>query len=233
MRTLIIIPAYNEEDCLEHTLSELQSYIKENGKHSYDFIIVNDGSSDSTAQVCRDNAYPMLDLPINTGLSSAFQTGMKYAVSHNYDYAIQFDADGQHDPKYLDQMVDTALDGGADIVIGSRFIGKKKHRSMRMLGSVFIVGMIRLTSGQRVTDPTSGMRLFARDLIERFARDNNYAPEPDTIAFAIRNGSKVVEVPVTMRDRYAGQSYLSAAKSIIYMIRMGLSILFFQWVRKA
>lgn len=233
MEVLIIIPAFNEEDSLEHTVFELQEFVREKSGYKYDFIVVNDGSSDSTAEVCRENAYPMLSLPVNTGLSSAFQTGMKYAVSHGYDYVIQFDADGQHDPQYLDQMVSAALKEKADIVIGSRFIEKKKHRSMRMLGSFFIVGMIRLTSGRKVTDPTSGMRLFGKNLIERFARDNNYAPEPDTIAFAIRNGSKVVEVPVAMRERYAGQSYLSAAKSIIYMIRMGLSILFFQWIRKA
>lgn len=236
MKILIIVPAFNEEDSLKHTLVELQACLDDlnaERDHVFDYIIVNDGSFDKTPFICRENGYPFLDLPINTGLSSAFQAGMKYAERRGYDFALQFDADGQHDSHCIAQMIDAAISEDADIVIGSRFVGKKKHVSLRMVGSAFIIGMIRVTTGQKVTDPTSGLRLFDRRLIERFARDNNYAPEPDTIAFALRNGAKVVEVPVVMKERFAGKSYLTAAKSITYMLRMGLSILFFQWVRKA
>lgn len=230
-KVLIVIPAYNEEDSLEHTLTELFAYL-DGASFSGDYLVVNDGSNDETHAVCERNGYTCLNLPINTGLSSGFQAGMKYAYRHGYDYVIQFDADGQHDPKYLACIIEAGISRNADIVIGSRFVAQKKHFSMRMIGSSFITAMIKITAGVKITDPTSGMRMFDKKFIERFAKDNNYAPEPDTIAFAVRNGANVVEVPVEMRERFGGKSYLTAAKSIIYMVRMGLSILCFQWIRR-
>ncbi len=211
----------------------LSPYLGEHEEFVFDYLVVNDGSFDNTRKICRDNGYRFLDLPINTGLTSGFRAGMKYAYSHGYDYVIQFDADGQHDPQYLLPMAQSALAEQADIVIGSRFVNAKKKLTMRMIGSNFLAAMINVTAHQKIADPTSGMRLYGRKLIERFAKDDEYSPEPDTVAFAIRQGAKVVEVPVTMAERFGGTSYLSAAKSAMYMMRMGLSILFFQWVRKA
>lgn len=233
-KVLVVIPAFNEEESLSHTVTELLTFadgFKEAG-FNFDFVVVNDGSSDSTLAICKENEYPVLDLPINVGLTAGFQSGMKYAYRNDYDYVIQFDADGQHKPEYLLPMVQTAIEKQADIVIGSRFVEKSKHASMRMLGSFFITSMIRITSGRRVSDPTSGLRLFNRKMIESFAKDNNFAPEPDTIAFVLRKGAKVEEIQVEMRERFGGKSYLTAMRSASYMMRMGLSILLLQWVRK-
>ena len=231
-KTLVVIPAYNEEASLEYAMGELEGYLGVFGEDAFDYIIVNDGSTDSTRSICIERGYAFLDLPVNTGLASAFQAGMKYALRHDYDYVVQLDGDGQHNPIYLKKLVDAARDAQADIVIGSRFIEHKKGVSMRELGSRLLVAMIRLTTGHSISDPTSGLRLFGRDMIARFAVNSDYAPEPDTVAFAMHNGAKVVEISVEMRERYGGKSYLTAAKSAGYMIRMALSILLYQWFRK-
>lgn len=226
MRTLLIIPAYNEEGSLKKTVDTVIEKAPQ-----VDFLIVNDGSKDGTAQVCRDNGYPFLDLPINLGLAGAFQSGMKYAYRHGYDCAIQFDADGQHLPEYIAPMVHAISD--ADIVIGSRFIDSKKPHSMRMLGSNLISGAIRLTTGKSIKDPTSGMRAFNSEMIAYMATGLNCGPEPDTVSYLIkRANAKVVEVPVEMADRYAGESYLNPWKSVVYMVRMTVSIFFIQLFRK-
>lgn len=226
MRTLLIIPAYNEEGSLKNTVDAVIEKAPQ-----VDFLIVNDGSKDGTAQVCRDNGYPFLDLPINLGLAGAFQSGMKYAYRHGYDCAIQFDADGQHLPEYIASMVNAV--SSADIVIGSRFIDSKKPRSMRMLGSDLISGAIRLTTGKSIKDPTSGLRAFNSKMIAYMATGLNCGPEPDTVSYLIkRANAKVVEVPVKMADRYAGESYLNPWKSVVYMVRMTVSIFFIQLFRK-
>ena len=169
---------------------------------------------------------------MNLGLAGGFQTGMKYAFRQGYDYAVQFDADGQHSAVYIMPMVEQAQRDGSDIVIGSRFCAQKKPVSARMVGSALITAMIRLTTGQKVQDPTSGMRLFDRDMIRRFAHNNDFSPEPDTSALCIRNGYRVSEMQVEMRDRVAGESYLSFTKSVAYMLRVCISIMFVQWFRK-
>ena len=226
MRTLLIIPAYNEEGSLKNTVDAVIEKAPQ-----VDFLIVNDGSKDGTAQVCRDNGYPFLDLPINLGLAGAFQSGMKYAYRPGYDCAIQFDADGQHLPEYIAPMVNAV--SSADIVIGSRFIDSKKPRSMRMLGSDLISGAIKLTTGKSIKDPTSGLRAFNSKMIAYMATGLNCGPEPDTVSYLIkRANAKVVEVPVKMADRYAGESYLNPWKSVVYMVRMTVSIFFIQLFRK-
>ena len=197
-----------------------------------DHVIVNDGSRDATARLCEEHGYNLVSLPVNLGLAGAFQTGMKYALRHGYDYAVQFDADGQHGAAYILPMVEQAERTGADIVIGSRFCAQKKPFSARMMGSALITGMIRLTAGEHIQDPTSGMRLFDRTMIPLFANELDYSPEPDTIALVARNGAKVSEVQVEMRDRVAGESYLNFTKSISYMLRVCFSILLVQWFRK-
>ena len=227
LKVLAVIPAYNEEDNIVSTVDDLLR-----NAPGVDYVVVNDGSSDLTAQICRERGFPTIDLPVNLGLAGGFQTGMKFAYELGYDYALQFDADGQHSAAYVWPMVQQARSEGADIVIGSRFCTQKKPISARMLGSMLITGMIRLTTGQCVEDPTSGMRLFNRRMIRAFARNYDFSPEPDTNPLVIRGGGKVSEKQVEMRDRVAGESYLNLTKSVAYMLRVCLSILFIQWFRK-
>ena len=226
MRCLVIVPAYNEEANIVRVIENL----KENYA-SYDYVVINDGSSDNTAGLCRKKGYELVDLPVNLGLAGAFQTGLKYAYRKGYDYAIQFDADGQHRPEYIASMLDK-IQEGYDIVIGSRFVTEKKPHSLRMLGSNLISLATRLTTGRKVKDPTSGMRMFNKKMIAEFALNLNYGPEPDTISYLLKQGATIAEVQVEMDERVAGESYLNLSRSIMYMMRMLLSILFIQNFRK-
>lgn len=226
MRTLLIIPAYNEEGSLASTIESLKA-----SSFDGDYLVINDGSKDRTAEICRENEYPFLDLPVNLGLAGAFQAGMKYAYRHHYDCAIQFDADGQHLPEYI-PLLEKAVQEN-DIAIGSRFVTKKKPSSMRMLGSNLIEVAIKLTTGETIKDPTSGMRGFNGRMIEQMAKGLNFGPEPDTVSYLIKRAdAKVVEVPVEMAERTAGESYLNLGNSAKYMLRMTVSILFMQVIRK-
>ncbi|MCI8851931.1 MAG: glycosyltransferase family 2 protein [Lachnospiraceae bacterium] len=226
MKCLIIIPAFNEEESIERVVDNLRDNYPQ-----YDYIIINDGSSDRTAEICRRRGYEILDLPVNLGLAGAFQTGLKYAYRRGYDFALQFDADGQHLPEYIGPMLDK-MQEGYDIVIGSRFVTEKKPASMRMLGSNLISIATRMTTGKKVKDPTSGMRVFNRRMIGEFALNLNYGPEPDTISYLLKQGATIAEVQVQMEERQAGESYLNITRSVMYMMRMLLSILFIQNFRK-
>lgn len=226
MKCLVIVPAYNEEENIVRVIENL----KENYA-AYDYVVINDGSSDNTASLCRKKGYELIDLPVNLGLAGAFQTGLKYAYRRGYDYAIQFDADGQHRPEFIGTMLDK-IQEGYDIVIGSRFVTEKKPHSLRMLGSNLISLATRLTTGRKVKDPTSGMRMFNKKMIAEFALNLNYGPEPDTISYLLKQGATIAEVQVEMDERIAGESYLNLSKSVMYMMRMLLSILFIQNFRK-
>lgn len=206
-KILIIIPAYNEAENIENVVNNIVENYQQ-----YDYIVVNDGSKDETATICKKNGYNMLDLPINLGLAGGVQAGFKYAYEHNYDAAIQFDGDGQHQPQYIKGMLDELE--SADIVIGSRFVDRKKPKSLRMLGSNMIQLAIRLSTGKTIHDPTSGMRLVNRRMMKEFAYNMNFGPEPDTISYLLRRGASVKEVPVEMLERTAGESYLNLKRSI-------------------
>lgn len=225
-KVLVIIPAYNEEANIEAVVEEL-----EKGYPQLDYIVVNDGSRDRTAAICREHGYNLLDLPVNLGLAGCFQAGMKYAYRKGYPYAIQFDGDGQHRPEYIESMRQK-MDEGYDIVIGSRFITEKKDWSPRMLGSRLIEGAIRLTTGVRVADPTSGMRMFSKEMIREFALNLNYGPEPDTVSYLLKQGARVAEVPVRIAERTGGESYLKPTVAARYMARILISILVIQNFRK-
>ena len=225
-KVLLVIPAYNEEKNIERVVKRLQEEFPE-----LDYIVVNDGSRDKTASICREKGFHLLDLPVNLGLAGCFQAGMRYAYEKGYAYAIQFDGDGQHRPEYIAPM-ERKMRERYDIVIGSRFLEGKKDWSMRMIGSRMIGAAIRLTTGARLTDPTSGMRLFSRKMIEEFALNLNYGPEPDTISFLIKQGARVAEVPVIIDERTAGESYLKPLTAASYMARMLISILVIQNFRK-
>lgn len=223
---LIIIPAFNEEANIEQVVDRLEREFPQ-----YDYVVVNDGSLDATGEICRRRGYNILDLPVNLGLAGAFQAGAKYAYKKGYACAIQFDGDGQHRPEFIGAMKEK-MDEGYDIVIGSRFVTEKKPGTLRMLGSNLIEASIRLTTGSRIKDPTSGMRMFNRKMIEEFAHRINYAPEPDTISFLVKQGARVAEVPVKMDERIGGVSYLTPITAARYMAVMLVSILFIQNFRR-
>jgi glycosyltransferase involved in cell wall biosynthesis len=225
---LLIIPAYNEAKNIEAVVDNLTANYPE-----YDYIVVNDGSRDATGDICRRRGYHFLDMQINIGLTGGVQAGMMYAHRRGYKYAMQFDGDGQHDPAFIAQLLTKMKENpDTDIVIGSRFVTEKKPFTARMMGSFLIGGFLRLTTGKRIKDPTSGMRLFGAKAIRALAETADYGPEPDTIAHLIRSGAKVMEVQVSMKDRMAGESYLSFGRSIRYMAHMCLSIMFIQFCRK-
>ena len=224
---LVVIPAYNEEANIERVVEELVRDYPE-----LDYIVVNDGSKDRTADICREKGYHLLNLPVNLGLAGCFQAGMKYARLKGYQYAIQFDGDGQHRPEYIESMRQK-MDEGYDIVMGSRFITKDGNmKGMRAIGSRLIKFAIRITTGTMVTDPTCGLRMYNRKMIDIFANRLNYAPEPDTISYLIKNGAKVAEVPVKVADRESGESYLRPFNAAKYMLRMLVSIVFIQNFRE-
>ncbi len=227
MKCLIVIPAYNEAENIERVVDNIILNFPQ-----YDYVIVNDGSTDATRKICKEKGYNLLDLPANVGLAGAIKSGIKYANYYQYEYIVQIDGDGQHDPAYIEDMLAKMKESGADIVIGSRFVSSRKKISMRMLGSHIISAVIWITTGKKINDATSGMRLFNKDMIKKFGYKINYGPEPDTLAFLLNCGVKIEEVPVQMYERTAGTSYLTLGRSISYMLHMMYGILVFQWFRK-
>ena len=220
LRTLVIIPAYNEQDNILDTVAAVE-------KAGYDYVVVNDGSRDSTLRICHDNGLNVLDLPQNLGIGGAVQAGHKYALLNGYDIDVQVDGDGQHDPSYIPKLVSGIEDGG-DLVIGSRFLEKTdgfQSTFMRRIGINWLSSAIRLFSGSRVSDPTSGFRASSRRAIELFSRSYpiDY-PEPESIAYAVRCGCRVSEVPVLMKERQGGVSSIGSLSSIYYMIKVTLAI---------
>lgn len=221
MRVLIIVPAYNEALNIEKTIKDLQENARE-----YDYVIINDCSKDNTKEICKKNGFNVISLPINYGLTSVVQIGMKYAKENGYDVVLQFDGDGQHDAKYIKKLVDEIERNNCDVVIGSRFVTEKKPASIRMLGSNILSLAIRIVTGRAIKDPTSGMRAYDKKAIDEFVSNNSLTPEPDTLFYMMKKGMKVKEIQVEMREREFGESYLNAFKSMEYMLSMMFSIIF-------
>lgn len=226
MKVLIIVPAYNEALNIEKTIKD----IKENT--NYDYVVINDCSKDNTKEVCEKNNFNMISLPINYGLTSVVQIGMKYAYKKGYDIVIQFDGDGQHQAKYLKNLVDEIENDNCDIAIGSRFVTRKKPITMRMLGSNLLTGVIKLTTWKTIKDPTSGMRAYNKKAIEHFIKNASLTPEPDTLVYMLKKQLKIKEVQVEMKEREFGESYLNPIKSIEYMANMLLSIIFIRAITR-
>ena len=194
----------------EDVKDEAQAEDNEN----YDYIVVNDCSKDNTKEICEKNNFNMLSLPINYGLTSGIQIGMKYAYKNNYDIAIQFDGDGQHQAKYLKDLVKEIEDGNVNIVIGSRFVKEKKPFTARMLGSRIIAFFTKITTGKTIKDTTSGMRAYDKNAIKEFVTNTSLTPEPDTMVYMLKKGLKIKEVQVEMKEREFGKSYLTPIKSM-------------------
>lgn len=226
MKTLIIIPAYNEALNIQKTIKDVEQ------NTNYDYIIINDCSKDNTKEICENNNYNVLSLPINYGLTSGIQVGMKYAYKKNYDIAIQFDGDGQHQAKYLKDLVDEIEKNDYDVVIGSRFVTQKKPKSMRMFGSNLISFAIKLVTWKKIKDPTSGMRAYNKKAIEEFVKNASLTPEPDTLVYLLKKKMKIKEIQVEMKEREFGESYLNPIKSIQYMMNMFLSIIFIRSITR-
>lgn len=220
MKVLIVVPAYNEALNIEKTVKDITQNTK------FDYVVINDCSKDNTKEVCDKNQFNCISLPVNYGLTSVVQIGMKYAKQNNYDVVIQFDGDGQHDAKYLQNIVDKIEKEECDVVIGSRFVTEKKPASLRMLGSNILQLAIKIVTGKTIKDPTSGMRGYNKKAIEEFVSNSGLTPEPDTLVYMMKKKMKVEEVQVEMKDREFGESYLNSFKSIEYMLNMVFSILF-------
>lgn len=223
MKKLVIIPAYNEEANIEKTV---ESILRDSPE--FDYVIINDCSTDSTRQICEKKGYNIVNLPINLGIGGAVQTGYKYAARNGYDMAVQVDGDGQHDPKFLKVMAEYLEENNLDMVIGSRFIEKQGFQSsgIRRVGIRFFSWLIKVLTGQKITDPTSGLRIAGRNVIEMFAKDypKDY-PEPESEVAVLRKKMKVEEIPVIMKEREGGVSSISMKKSVYYMVKVTLAII--------
>lgn len=223
MKKIVIIPAYNEAENIKNTVKD----IIENAP-KFDYIIVNDCSKDNTLEICKEADLKILNLPINLGIGGAIQTGYLYALKNGYDIAVQFDGDGQHDAKYLEEMYNKMQEEKLDMVIGSRFIENEGFQStgVRRIGIRFFSGLIKLLYGKGITDATSGMRMCNQEVMKLFVKDypRDY-PEPETVARLLRHRLKVKEVPVIMKERAAGVSSISFGKSIYYMVKVSLAII--------
>lgn len=223
MKKLVIIPAYNEAACIMSTVAD----IKQNAS-DFDYIVINDRSTDDTYNICVKNGLNVLNSPLNLGIGGSVQTGYWYALENGYDIAVQFDGDGQHDARYLNDMVEYLVKNKCNMVIGSRFIEKEgfQSSSARRIGIKYFSVLMKLLTGKRITDPTSGFRMCDKSVIKMFA--DNYPkdyPEPETTVKVICNRLRVEEIPVMMRPREEGVSSISLGKSLYYMIKVTLAII--------
>ncbi|WP_408069585.1 glycosyltransferase family 2 protein [Butyrivibrio sp. JL13D10] len=222
---LIIIPAYNEADNIENIVDEITT-----GYPQYDYVVVNDGSSDKTAKILKKRGYNHINCPINLGIGGAIQTGYRYAKEKEYKIAVQIDGDGQHDPAYIEKVVAPILADEADYVIGSRFVGDEtegfKSSTTRRIGIRFLSGLIAILCLRKIKDVTSGFRAVNKFFIDVFA--DNYPidyPEPEAIMDAVMRRKRILELPVVMRERETGKSSINLKRSVYYMIKVSLDII--------
>ena len=223
MKKLVIIPAYNESGNIVKTVTDVIC-----NAPSFDYVVINDCSKDDTLAICKEHNFEVVDLPCNMGIGGGVQTGYLYALYNGYDIAVQFDGDGQHNAAYLENMAKKLEEDNLDMLIGSRYIQKKGFQSSgaRRVGIKYFTGLIKLITGQKITDPTSGMRMINRDIIELFAHDypKDY-PEPESVVTILKKGKKVEEVAVEMNAREEGVSSISMHNAVYYMIKVSLAIL--------
>lgn len=225
MRVLLILPAYNEQENILQAVNKIKEYSDE-----LDYIVINDGSTDNTEQILKENNIKHIKLVNNLGIGGAVQTGYKYAYENNYDIAIQFDGDGQHDVTYVPKICKPLIDGQADMCIGTRYLDKSESKFqstfMRRFGSNIISVFIKIMTKTKITDPTSGFRAANKKVIEEFAK--NYPteyPEPESTVSLLVNDYKVKEEPVSMNERTGGVSSIRFLKTADYMIKVVLSII--------
>jgi glycosyltransferase involved in cell wall biosynthesis len=237
-KILLIIPAYNEEKSIAETINRIKKYnSNKSTKIKLNYIVINDGSSDKTAEVLEDEKIPHINLIENLGIGGAVQTGYKYASEKNYDIAIQFDGDGQHDVYSVSNLINPLINNEADLVVGSRYINSDennfKSTIMRQFGIKLISFFIKMVTGKKIFDTTSGYRAVNKELINYFS--DNYPlsyPEPESEAQILKKGYRIKEVPAKMFERKYGESSIDAFKSIMYMIEVISSILMIVFIKR-
>lgn len=221
MKVLAIIPAYNEEGNIEELISKLKEI-------NVDVLVINDKSTDKTLKILEKMRVNYIDLPCNLGIGGAVQTGYAYAVKNRYDIAIQVDGDGQHNPMFIKNLIKPIIQNEADMVIGSRYINKEGFQStfMRRIGIKYFSSLIKLVTGKKITDPTSGFRACNLEVINYFSvyYPVDY-PEPESITALLRKNYRLMEIPVTMMERKSGLSSINFVRSIYYMVKVTLAIL--------
>jgi glycosyltransferase involved in cell wall biosynthesis len=222
-KTLIIIPAYNEEMSVGKVIEEIKHHVAQ-----VDILVVNDGSTDATGDISREKGVWVLDHPYNMGIGATMQTGFLFAFQNDYDLAIQVDGDGQHDSRYLEKLISPLIKKDANVVIGSRYLEEKGFKSsfLRRVGIRFFSILCFILSGERVTDPTSGFRAFDKKVIDFFSREypSDY-PEAESIILLHKKGFAFREIPVMMKERQGGVSSINLFKSVYYMVKVTLSML--------
>ena len=223
MKVLIIVPAFNEELNIENVWNNYKETCPE-----CDLLVVNDCSGDKTERKLQKLNAKYMSLPINLGIGGAVQAGYRYAMKNGYDIAIQVDGDGQHDMAYVPEMVELIEQGKADIVIGSRFINKEGFQSSitRRMGISFLSGLIKVCTGKKIYDVTSGFRAVNRKFIKIYAKSypDDY-PEPEAIVAAVMHRGNIMEIPVIMHERENGTSSINFRKSVYYMIKVSLAVI--------
>lgn len=224
MKTLLVIPAYNEQDNIVALAEHISS-----ARPDIDFIVINDGSTDQTGALCKNHNIPCIDLTFNLGIGGAVQTGYRYAQKHGYECAVQFDGDGQHDLASLEEVLRPIEAGECDLALGSRFLGEKSEYEtslMRRVGIGWINTLIRILTGATITDCTSGYRAASKPVIELFAHQYpTHYPEPESIVALLKKGYSVKEYPVNMFARTGGRSSIHSWKAIYYMVNVTLALL--------
>jgi hypothetical protein len=224
-RVLVIVPAYNESESICRTLRKLRRLPR-----GFDVVVVNDGSTDATAALACATGVPVLDLPCNLGVGGAIQTGYQYAFAHDYDAAVQFDADGQHRVSEIPALLEPVLDGRSDVAVGSRFLGGLRYRFSveRLAGSRFLKLLLRALSGQTFTDPTSGFRAAGREAIRFFSAHYPHTWLADTVEVLLklsRRGYRICDVPVRMARRREGRSAAGRITGLMHLLRITLAVL--------
>lgn len=229
-RVLLVIPAYNEEENIVRTVRQIQCARFSSGL-DVDYVVINDGSTDNTELLCKNNGFPCISLAQNLGIGGAVQTGYIYALmaEKEYDIAVQFDGDGQHDIAFLDALVAPIVEGRCDFTLGSRFLDDSSSfhsTALRRTGIRYLSLLIRLLTGRRLTDVTSGYRAAGRRAIEYLARDYpvDY-PEPESLVLLCRQGLRICEVPVNMFERVGGRSSIRSFMSVYYMMKVTMAVL--------
>lgn len=235
-KILIIIPAYNEEKSILNTIKSVETYGKKS-KYEIDYVVINDGSTDNTKEILKFNNKKVVNLVANLGIGGAVQTGYKYAALNNFDIAVQFDGDGQHDINSLENLIDPIINGEANFTLGSRFILNSpsdfKSTYLRQFGIKIISNLIKLVTGIKIHDVTSGYRAADRNVIELFCQHYPVKyPEPETLVRVAKKNYRFIEVPANMFERKAGVSSITPIKSIVYMIEVCYSILLLFLVKK-
>ena len=231
MRALVIVPAFNEARSLPGVAEDLRRC-----GEPIDVCVVDDGSTDRTAEVASELGLTSLRIPANLGIGGAVQAGYLWAERHGYQAAVQFDGDGQHDASHLGALLAPLRRGEADLVVGSRFLAEGGYRStlLRRTGIRYLSWFLRLRCGARVTDPTSGLRAAGPRAIALFALSypSDY-PEPEAIALGHRAGLRIVEVPVTMRERAHGSSSITEMRALYYLVKVSTALLILPLPREA